>query len=169
MAVSIKFSRLNSGEAKEPSGGGSAGACQRLYRLSTGPCHDCRDVRQVGGLISPRRGLRTQVARQEIGAVGLQEQAIRGNGRHEREQVSATTLIADPTGDADGKAQFEIGAHLSAYPGETVGDSPDQGLPMLLENGEEVLVSVPLVQEHRLAYAGGELELAVKRFLLHRA
>src|SRR5580704_12156370 len=82
--------------------------------------------------------------------------------------MSAAALIADPAGDADGEAQFQVCRELVRGTRKAVSDTTDQRRAVLLQDGEKILVRITLVQEHGLAYSGGELELAVKRGLLNR-
>ena len=59
------------------------------------------DVRQEGWLIAPRLGLRAQVARREIGRVGLEQQPLFRDFLDELEEVLSPALVADPAGDTD--------------------------------------------------------------------
>jgi hypothetical protein len=77
--------------------------------------------------------------------------------------VSAAALVADPAGDADGETEVQIGAELVLESGEAMRHAPVRdGCRMLFQDRQEILVSVALVQEERLADARSELELPVE-------
>ncbi len=82
--------------------------------------------------------------------------------------MCAAALIADPTGDADGEPELEVAVELLRAAGKAVRHAAP-GCGVLAQDGDEILVRIALVQEYRLADARGELELAVKGVLLHRA
>src|SRR5262245_32533349 len=93
----------------------------RLGFAAERACHGAQDVRQERRLVAPRFRLRLQVARREVGRVGLEQQAIARDLAHQLQQVLAAPLVADPAGDADVEAEVEIGAQLLALAGEAVG------------------------------------------------
>jgi len=82
--------------------------------------------------------------------------------------VCAAALIGDPAGDTDREAELQVALQLLLRAGEAVRDAVPVGR-VLAQYGDEIIVRVALVQEHRLADLRGELELAVKRLLLRGA
>ena len=79
--------------------------------------------------------------------------------------MRAAALIADPAGDADREPELQIALQLLSRAGEAVRHAaPARGV--LAQYGDEIIVSVALVEEHRLADLRRELELAVERLLL---
>jgi hypothetical protein len=52
---------------------------------------------------------RPDVARQEVGRVGLEHEPVGRDSAHHFTQVLPAALVVDPAGDADAKTQFEIG------------------------------------------------------------
>lgn len=126
-------------------------------------------MRQVRRLIPPRLRLGGQVARQQIRSIGLEQQPIGSDLTHERQQVGATPLVADPPGDADRQVHLQVGHELLVRARKTVRDPTDQRRAVLPQNRYKIRVCVTLVQKNRLAHARGELQLAVKCLLLHGA
>ena len=82
--------------------------------------------------------------------------------------MCAAALIGDPAGDTDREAELQVALQLLLRAGEAVRDAVPVGR-VLAQYGDEIIVRVALVQEHRLAGLRGELELAVKRLLLRGA
>ena len=82
--------------------------------------------------------------------------------------MCAAALIGDPAGDTDREAELQVALQLLLRAGEAVRDAVPVGR-VLAQYGDEIIVRVALVQEHRLADLRGELELAVKRLLLRGA
>jgi hypothetical protein len=68
-----------------------------ITRFGHGSC----DLHQVSRLVAPRLWLRRDRSRQQVWCVGLDQQPIIRNDGHDIVQVSATSLVADPAGDAD--------------------------------------------------------------------
>src|SRR6266705_4332000 len=93
-----------------------------LERTLQCPGHGLHDMGEKGGLVAPRPGLWLEVARREIGRVGLDEKPVARDLAHQLEQVPAAALVADPAGDADVQAELEAGAQLVAPAGEAMGD-----------------------------------------------
>src|SRR6185312_4300265 len=120
------------------------------------------DVRKIHWLVPPRGRLGVQVARQQVGAVRLEEESVRGNAPHQLQQMRAPPLVADPTGDADRQPELEITLELRGATGETVRDAPGEGRPVLAQDRDEVRVGIALMQEYGLATARCELQLTVK-------
>ena len=85
--------------------------------------------------------------------------------------MRAAPLVADPAGDADREAHLADSPSSSfAVPGEAMRDAAARQLPsMLAQDGDEILVRVALMQEHRLADPRGDLELTSERGALHVA
>jgi len=82
--------------------------------------------------------------------------------------VCATALVADPAGDADRQAELQIALQFLCRAGEAVRyAAPARGV--LAQYGDEIIVSVALVQEHGLAELRSQFELAVERLLLRGA
>ena len=61
-------------------------------------------------------------------------------------QVVPAAFVADPAGDADVQAEFEVGLQFGLATGEAVGYAL-QRAAMFAQRGDEVLVGVALVQE----------------------
>src|SRR5262249_21443420 len=93
-----------------------------LRRPAERPRDGAQDMRQEGGLVAPRPGLRAQVARREVGRVGLEQQPLARDLANQLEQVPAAALVANPAGDADKEAEVEVGAQLFALSREAMGD-----------------------------------------------
>ncbi len=126
------------------------------------------DMRKVRRLVSAGGRLRLQVSRQKIGTIGLDHQLVGGNPAHERQQVSAAPLVADPAGDADAEAHAEVVVQLVRLTREAMSDPAcRQCARVLSQNRDKVFVRVALMQEHRLAHACRDLELPRKRVPLH--
>ena len=56
-------------------------------RAAEGARHRAQDVRQEGGLVAPRLGLRLEVPRREVGRVGLEQQPVARDLAHQLDQV----------------------------------------------------------------------------------
>src|SRR6185503_6321499 len=92
-----------------------------LGRAADGARDRAKNVRQKGGLVAPRLRLRPQIARREVGSVGLEQQPVARDLAHQLEQMLSAALVADPAGDADIQAEAEVGLQLFALAGEAVG------------------------------------------------
>jgi hypothetical protein len=80
----------------------------------------------------------------------------------------AATFVANPACDADGESHLQIVQQLVRLTGEAMGDRTGRECArMLSEDGDEIGVSVALMQENRLAHARGDLELTRERGALH--
>src|SRR6185312_12232733 len=137
-----------------------------LHRLRARSRHCDSDVSQERRLIPAPCRLGMEVAREQIGPVGLQQQAVGGDFLHQRQQVCAAALVTDPAGDADRQIQLEVAQQLRLSTCEAVRDSTDELRAMLPQDRDEVLVRIPLVQKYRLADSRCQLELAMKRTAL---
>src|SRR6185437_3463225 len=160
------ITRVDIRYTKEPPCGCRARSRQRLRWLAARPGHYGGNVRKIHRLVTARGRLGMQVPRQEVGTVRLEEQPVRWNSPHELQEVRTAPLIADPTGDADRQPELEITLELRGAAGETVRYSPGERRPVLAQDGDEIPVCLALVQEHRLAAAGGKLQLAMKTLAL---
>ncbi len=98
------------------------GYSQCFERLATCTRNGRSNMRQIRRLIPPRYRLRMQVTRQQIGAVRLQQEPLRGNFLHERHEMRTTPLVANPARNADCQAHLEVGHEIIARSGEAVGD-----------------------------------------------
>ena len=116
-----------------------------------------------------RYRLRGQVARQQKGAVGLEQEPVCRDFTHQRQQMSAAPLVADPAGNADGQTHVEVGRELFARAGKTVSDTAGESVAMLAKNGYEVRMRVALMKKDRLADEAGELQLPMEGLLLDSA
>jgi len=110
-----------------------------------------------------------QVARQQVGRVGLHHQSMRGDVAHEFLQVGAAALVADPAGDADVAVEVEALEQLALAAGEAVHHHPRQTVAQRAQDGHEIIVRVALVGEQRLAGLQCDAELALEGELLRRA
>jgi len=119
-------------------------------------------MRQIHGLVAPRLRLGPEIAWQEIGAVRFEEQPICRNVAHERQQMASAPLVTDPAGDADGEAHVEIRLQLQPIRSEAMSDTPHEVRQMFTQDGDEVVVRIPLMQEHRLAKPGRKLQMPMK-------
>src|SRR5580704_2069119 len=155
-------------EPEELPGGRAARGGELRQGLAACARHPGGHVRKIRRFVTPGRGLRLQVAGQQVRAVGLEQQTPGGDLWHEREQVRTAALIVDPAGDADRKAEREVARKLRRGAGEAV-RHPAPVAGVLGEDGEEVLVRVALVQEHGFPYALRQLELAVESLALRGA
>ncbi len=108
---------------EECPGRGRAALGEHRERLSTRGRDRQRDLRQECRLITTRGRLGAQVPGQQIRAVRLEQQAVRGNLAHQWDQVSAAALVADPSCDADGEVEFQISRQLRSCAGEAMCDS----------------------------------------------
>src|SRR6185312_16766609 len=127
---------------------------------SAGAGDEARDMPQVCRLVAARGGLALQLARQQIRRIGFDHQTLGGYVAHEREQMRAAALIADPARDADREAEPQIFFELRARAGEAVRDASHERAPMLAHYRGEIRMRIALMQEYRLADPGGELQLA---------
>src|SRR5262249_55183342 len=107
-------------EAEEPAGVSRGVGGELLDRAAERARHGARDVRQERGLLAARLGLGLEVARREIGRVGLEQQPFPRDLLHELQEMAPAALVADPAGDADVEIELEIGAQFVALPGEAV-------------------------------------------------
>ncbi len=121
-------------------------------------------MRQKSRLIAAQLGLRAQVARREIGRIGLEQQALVRNVAHQLEQVRAAALVADPAGDADMEAEVEIGVQLVLLAGEAMRHRLAHA--MVAQDLGKARMRVARVQEEGLAQLQAELELRDEPFLL---
>src|SRR5204863_9199366 len=101
----------------------SRGAARARERLEGRPPR-ARDRRRnagkKGGLVAAGGGLGYDVARQQIRAVGFDEQSPGGNLRHEGGEMAATALVADPAGDPDRQPELQLTRQLLRRPGEAM-------------------------------------------------
>src|SRR5579864_8529605 len=123
MYTSFSQQALCDGHAKQLPRACRARACERLEGLPAGARHHCRDVRKIRRLVAARGWPRAEIAWQQIGAVGLEQQPASGDGAHERHQVSPTAFVADPAGDTDGEPELEVGFELRGAAREAVRDA----------------------------------------------
>src|SRR3954468_20344102 len=93
-----------------------------LRRPAERPRDGPENVRQKRRLVAPRLGLRSHVARRQVGRVCLEQKPVVRDVAHEPEQVLAAPLVADPSGDADVQAKLQVGVELVLFAGETVCD-----------------------------------------------
>ena len=157
------------GQVEELSGSRRRGLGQPFHRFAASPRNSRRNMGQIGRLIPARFRLAGQVTRQKIRPIGLEQQPIRWNLAHERQQVRAAPLVADPPGDADRQIQFQAGCELLARAGKAMGDPAHERRAVLFQNSYKIRVCIALVQKNRLTDARSELQLAMKRLLLHSA
>src|SRR5207302_1961269 len=156
------------GELEEGARRRAARARERLQRLPPRARDRRRNPGKKGGLVAAGGGLGSHVARQQIRAVGFDQQPPGGDLRHEGGEMAATALIADPAGDPDRQPQLEITRQLLRRAGEAMRHAAPGGR-VLAQDGHEIGVRLALVQEHRLAEAQCELELTVEGTLLRIA
>ena len=114
------------------------------------------------------RRLRFHRARQQVGRVGFDHQPVRGNVLHQFAQVQAAAFVAQPAGDADGPILVEVIEQLRARAGEAMHHRRPELAVELLHDRHEVRMRVALVQEHRLAGVGGDLQLHLECTPLRR-
>jgi hypothetical protein len=124
------------------------------------------DVRQVHRFVAAVRGHRAQVARQQVGRVGLRQQAVGGDVAHDRAQVRAAALVAEPAGDAHVPALRDVIRHLFAGAGEAVHHHRAEPALEAAHHVHEVRVRVALVQEQRLAALDRQRQLDLERAAL---
>src|SRR5204862_1849040 len=86
------------GELEEGARRRAARARERLQRLPPRARDRRRNPGKKGGLVAAGGGLGYDVARQQIRAVGFDEQSHGGDVRQERGEMGATALGANPTG-----------------------------------------------------------------------
>ena len=125
-------------------------------------------MRKIRRFVAARSRFGSQIARQQVRTVGLEQQPLGRHLWHEGSEVCAAALIGDPAGDTDRETELQVALQLLLRAGEAVRDAVPVGR-VLAQYGDEIIVRVALVQEHRLADLRGELELAVKRLLLRGA
>ena len=82
--------------------------------------------------------------------------------------MRAAAFVADPAGDADGEPELQIALELVRAAGKAVRHAAPLRRVLAQDRGE-VRVRIALVQEHRLADAARQLELAVERRALRGA
>ena len=68
---------------------------------------------------------------QQVGRVGLDHQASRGNPGHQRQQVTTAPLVADPSRHADRQIQLQALAQFTGLSGEAMRHGVHQMRPEL--------------------------------------
>ncbi len=126
-----------------------------------------RHVRQERGFIAPRGRLLQEVARQQVGAVGLEHEPAGRYAADEGLQARAAPLVADPARDADVQPELEIGFEFVPGSGEAMRNATLELPDLLAQDGKEIVVGVALVQKYRFSEVGGEFELAGEGAALH--
>src|SRR5678815_815103 len=107
-------------QAEEAAGVSRRVGGELLYGTAERARHGARDVRQEGGLVPARLGLRPEVARRQIGGVGLEDQPVAGDFLDEIQKMAPAALVADPAGDAHVEVELQVGAQFVALAGEAV-------------------------------------------------
>ncbi len=87
---------------------GRAAGRQLLPAFSARLRHRCGNLGQECRFVASRRRLGFEAARQQVGRVGFDHQPSAGMQLHQRQQVQAAPLVADPAGDADGQVQRQV-------------------------------------------------------------
>ena len=77
---------------------------------------------QEGRFVAARRRLRLQAARQQVGRIRFDHQPVRRDALHERQQVLAAPLIADPARDADARVRLQVVVQFVRMSGEAMRD-----------------------------------------------
>lgn len=123
-------------------------------------------MRQIHGFITPALRFGFQIARQEVGRVGFDDQPVRWNLSHGVAQVQAASFIADPAGDADVQIEIQIGTDLIAARREAMRHATPQLRAEFSQDLDKILVSIALMQEYRFAQRDSQLKLTAERFTL---
>lgn len=118
-----------------------------------------QDMRQIHGLIAPRRRFRREIAGQEVRSIGFDEKAVARYVAHDISQMMPAAFVANPSGNADVEPEVEIGACFVETGGETVRDAADEVCAKLAQHFDEGGVRIALMQEYRLAKLDRQLEL----------
>src|SRR5207302_534429 len=92
------------GELEEGARRRAARARERLQRLPPRARDRRRNPGKKGGLVAAGGGLGSHVARQQIGAVGFDEQPPGGNLRHEGGEMAATATTSGARATSSGSA-----------------------------------------------------------------
>src|SRR5688572_843847 len=109
-----------------------------LQRFAAGARHGPSDVRKIRGFVAAGGRLRTQIARQEIWAVGFEHESSRRNVAHQGQKMRAASLVVDPAGDADRETHVQTRGELCTSARETVRDSTvRQCAPMFAQYRDE--------------------------------
>ena len=87
-----------------------AGVAQRRAPGGDGAGH----VGQEGRLVAARSRAIGEIARGEVGSVGLDQQAARGDEADQGPQLLAAALVADPAGDADVEIERQVALQRGA-------------------------------------------------------
>jgi hypothetical protein len=95
---------MAAGRVEETDRRGSAGVRERCIVFLARGRHGRRHLGQIRRFIAPRRGPGPQAARQQVGRIRFDHQPVRGDALHQRQQVLAAALDADPAGEPEGKA-----------------------------------------------------------------
>jgi hypothetical protein len=80
------------------------------------------DVGKVHRLVAAVRGHRLDVARQQVGRIGFQQQTLGGNVPDQVAQMRAAPLVAEPAGDADVEIALEVVAQFFFVAGKAMHD-----------------------------------------------
>ena len=80
--------------------------------------------------------------------------------------MHASTLVADPAGDADVKIEIEVCVECALVPGEAVHDGTPEPVAVTGEDGDESLARIALVHEQRHVELRGNLDLRFEGALL---
>jgi hypothetical protein len=123
---------------------------------------------KVHRLITPRLGLRLEVAGQQIGRIGLHHQPIGRNARHGAAQVRAAALVADPAGDADAEPERQVVLELGNTAGEAVSHSADEPAVKVLQYCLEIVMCVALMKKYRLRNGHSDFQLSDEGGALRR-
>mgnify|MGYP003520886974 CR=1 FL=1 len=99
-----------------------------------------------------------QVARQQVRGVGLHQQAVERDFAHQFAQVLAPAFVADPAGDADRQAQFQVVTQLAPVTGEAMSDAACEPRQVVLENGDKSVVTIALVAERQPSRAKSSID-----------
>ena len=140
------------GSEREEAARGARGLRRDRELVVAGGARDARDDgRQERGLVPalvPARRRRGPVrAGEQVGAVGLEHQALERDDGGGGDEVGAATLVADPARDADVQVEAEVALGRGARAGEAMDDAADEPRAVPGEDREHPLGRVALVQE----------------------
>ncbi len=152
---------------EERGGGGPGVGQQGLGRFTTTGRHHLGDVRQKSGFVAFRA--RFQIARHQIGCVGLDHQAAGWNAGHLLAQQLAAAFVAEPAGHPDMQPQRQTLVQLLVGAGEAVQHGSRQSGQPGPQDLDETGVRIAAVEKHRHPELGGQCQLGVEYRVLHRA
>src|SRR5882757_5868725 len=106
-----------------------------------------------------RSRFRFEIARNQIGRVGFNQQPLKWYVSHGFPQRLPPAFIANPTRDAYVKAELNIPLHLRDRAGKAMRYTANNTRQVFTNNVDESVVSIAFMQEYRLADLYSQFQL----------